>query len=185
AAIAEEPGRVIVVTGGFHSVALPQTEPALPKPLKVAPEDHQVVLMRYSFEQLDRLNGYASGMPAPEFYQRMWDSQDVAHLLVETARLCRNKNLGVSTADAIAATSHAQPLAAMRGHTLVSREDVLDGVRSVFIKGADDAEGVPVLAIARKLLAGDRVGNVPAEAGLPPIVHDFRNSATQLRLKLD
>ena len=185
AAIAEERGKVIVVTGGFHSVALPETRPALPKPLKIAPDDHQLVLMRYSFEQLDRLNGYASGMPAPEFYQRMWDDQDIAQLLVEAARLCRNKNLGVSTADAIAATSHAQRLAVLRGHVRTSREDVLDGVRSVFIKGSADAEGVPVLAIARKLLAGDRVGNVPAEAGQPPIVHDFRNTAALLKLKLD
>ena len=61
-------------------------------------------------------------------------------------------------------------------------ETLLDGVRSVFIKGSDDAEGAPVLAIARKLLAGDRVGNVPAEAGQPPIVHDFRATATRLRL---
>jgi hypothetical protein len=185
AAVAEERRKVVVVTGGFHSVALPATRPALPKPLKIAPDDHQLVLMRYSFEQLDRLNGYASGMPAPEFYQRMWNDQDAAQLLVETARLCRDKNLGVSTADAIAATSHAQRLAVLRGHSAASREDVLDGVRSVFIKGSDDAEGVPVLAIARKLLAGDRVGNVPAEAGQPPIVHDFRNTATLLKLKLD
>ena len=46
-----------------------------------------------------------------------------------------------------------------------SREDLLDGVRSVFIKGSDDIEGVPILALARKLLAGDRVGDVPPEAG--------------------
>ncbi len=185
AAVAEETGRVIVITGGFHTVALPQTNPALPKPLKIAPDDHQSVLMRYSFEQLDRLNGYASGMPSPEFYQRMWDDQNVSHLVVETARLCRERNLGISTADAIAALSHAERLALLRGHQRTSREDLLDAVRSVFIKGADDAEGVPVLAIARKLLAGDRVGNVPADAGQPPIVHDFRHTAAQLKLKLD
>jgi hypothetical protein len=185
AAVAQESGRVIVITGGFHTVALPTTPPALPAPLKLAPEDHQVVLMRYSFEQLDRLNGYASGMPAPEFYQRMWDERDAGDLLVEVARQCRRKNLGVSTADAIAAVAHAGGLAALRGHARTSREDLLDAVRSVFIKGADDAEGVPVLAIARRLLAGDRVGNVPAAAGPPPIVHDFRHTATRLKLKLD
>src|SRR5436305_416491 len=65
------------------------------------------------------------------------------------------------------------------------REDVLDGVRSLFIKGADDAEGVAVLAIARKLLAGDRVGSVPASAGQPPIVHDFRHQAAALKLRID
>ncbi len=185
AAIAEETGRVVVVTGGFHTVALPQTEPALPKPLRLDPPDHQLVLMRYSFEQLDRLNGYASGMPSPGFYQRMWDDQDASRILVEIARQCRQKNLGVSAADSIAAVAHAARLASLRGHGRTSREDLLDGARSVFIKGADDAEGVPVLAIARKLLAGDCVGNVPAEAGQPPIVHDFRNTAAQLKLKLD
>ncbi|MCI0359234.1 MAG: DUF5682 family protein [Planctomycetaceae bacterium] len=185
-AIAEHStGRVVVVTGGFHTVALPTTSPIMPQPLKIAADDHQLVLMRYSFEQLDRLNGYASGMPSPEFYQRMWEDQSAARLLVEVARQCRKKNFGVSTADAIAAVAHSERLAVLRGHATTSREDVLDGVRSVFIKGADDAEGVAVLAIARKLLAGDRVGNVPASAGQPPIVHDFRNTAAQLRLKLD
>jgi hypothetical protein len=185
AAIAGEQGRTVVVTGGFHTVALPETRPAMPKPLKLDPEDHQVVLMRYSFEQLDRLNGYASGMPSPEYYQRMWEGEETARLLVEIGRKCRQKNLGISSADAIAAVSHTERLARLRGHARASREDLLDGVRSVFIKGADDAEGVPVLAVARKLLAGDRVGNVPAEAGQPPIVHDFRQTAARLRLKLD
>jgi hypothetical protein len=185
AAIAEEAGHTVVVTGGFHTVALPETLPALPKPLKLAPEDNQLVLMRYSFEQLDRLNGYASGMPSPEFYQRLWDDEEPAPLLVDLARQCRRRNLGISTADAIAAVAHTRRLAALRGHPRPSREDVLDGVRSVFIKGADDAEGIPVLALARKILAGDRVGSVPAEAGQPPIVHDFRTTVQRLKLKLD
>jgi hypothetical protein len=124
-------------------------------------------------------------MPSPEFYQRSWDEQDAARVLVEIGRECRRKHLGVSTADTIAAATHGNGLAALRGHCRMAREDLLDAVRSVFIKGADDAEGVPVLAIARKHLAGDRVGNVPAEAGQPPIVHDFRNAATRLGLKLD
>ncbi|HEV3022135.1 MAG TPA: DUF5682 family protein, partial [Pirellulales bacterium] len=84
-----------------------------------------------------------------------------------------------------AALAQVRNLAALRRHPRPSREDLLDGVRSVFVKGADDTEGLPVLALARKLLAGDRVGNVPVEAGLPPLVHDFRQTASRLRLKLD
>jgi hypothetical protein len=185
AAVAEEAGLTVVVTGGFHTVALPNTQAGMPTPLRIAPEDHQVVLTRYSFEQLDRLNGYASGMPSPEFYQRLWQQQDPAQILVEVASQCRERNLGTSTADAISAVAHAQRLAELRGHVRTSREDVLDGVRSTYVKGAIDAEGLPVLAIARKLMAGNRVGNVPVTAGQPPIVHDFRNIAAELRLKLD
>ncbi len=185
AEIAHERESVVVVTGGFHTVVLPVTQPVSPKRLHLEPDDHQTVLMRYSFEQLDRLNGYASGMPSPEFYQRTWEEGRPIEILVEVARICREKGLGTSTADAIAAASHVERLANLRGHDRPSREDVLDGVRSVFVKGSDDAEGIPVLAIARKLLAGDRVGNVPAEAGQPPIVHDFRNVASRLKVNLD
>ncbi|HVA48355.1 MAG TPA: DUF5682 family protein [Pirellulales bacterium] len=185
AAIDSTTGRLLVVTGGFHTVALPRTKGSLPPNVPVAAADAQVVLMRYGFEQLDRLNGYSSGMPSPEFYQRHWERRDVAGLLVELARQCRRKNLPVSTADAVAALAQVRNLAQLRSHPRPSREDLLDGIRSVFIKGADDTEGVPVLALARKLLAGDRVGNVPPEAGLPPLVHDFRRTAARLRLKLD
>jgi hypothetical protein len=185
AAVAEERGRVLVLTGGFHSVALPATAPADTPPLEVAPEDAQVTLMRYGFEQLDRLNGYSSGMPGPEFYQRDWEQRPALELVVEIAGQCRERLKSVSTADAIAAWEHVLRLAKLRGHRRPSREDLLDGVRSVFVKGAADAEGVPVLAIARKALAGNRIGQTPPEAGLPPIVHDFRRTAALLRIRLD
>jgi hypothetical protein len=178
-------GRIVVVTGGFHTVALPTTTPKMPTPIKVAPADAQVVLMRYGFEQLDRLNGYASGIPSPEYYQRLWEGRDPASLLVELARECREHKAMVSPADAIVALHHAWQLARFRGHPLLAREDLLDGVRSVFIKGADDVEGMMVLAMARKLLAGDRVGDVPSEVGQPPIVDDFRRTAALLKIDLD
>lgn len=184
AAVAEEAGRVVVVTGGFHTVALPGTLPAMPAAVTADPADALVVLVRYGFEQLDRLNGYASGMPAPGFYQRSWDGQDPAAMVVETARECRKRRIGTSVADEIAALEHARRLAAMRGHARPSREDMLDGIRSVFIKGSDDVEGVAVLAIARKLMAGDRIGDVPPEAGVAPIVRDFRDTAARLKMDL-
>ncbi|MFI5458281.1 MAG: DUF5682 family protein [Isosphaerales bacterium] len=185
AAIAETNGKVVVVTGGFHTVALPATDPKKPAPVKVDAADAQVVLMRYGFEQLDRLSGYASGMPSPEYYQRLWEGRDPAELVVELARQCRAQELMVSPADAIVALTQARQLARFRGHPALAREDLLDGIRSVFIKGAEDVEGVTVLALARKLLAGDRVGNVPPEVGQPPIVDDFRRTAASLKLDLD
>ena len=41
------------------------------------------------------------------------------------------------------------------------------------------------MALARKLLAGDRVGDVPPEVGQPPIVDDFRRTAAALKLDID
>jgi hypothetical protein len=182
AAVADETGRTVVITGGFHTVALPNAEPATPPPGRVPDDDAMLVLVRYGFEQLDALNGYGSGMPSPEFYQRCWEGTDLAGLVVELARLLRRRQADASTADAVAAFDHARRLALLRGHPTLSREDFLDGVRSTFIKGADDVEGALVLAHARKLLAGTRIGRLPADAGRPPLVTDFQRTATRLRL---
>lgn len=185
AAISRQKGRVVVVTGGFHTVALPHTSPAMPAPIKIARDDALVVLMRYGFEQLDHLNGYASGMPSPEFYQRQWEDRSVASLFVELGRLCRKRRHDISVADEIAALNQCQLLAQLRGHARPSRMDVQDGVRSAFVKGAADSDGLMVLAIMRQYLAGDRIGRVPKEAGLPPIVTDFRDTAERLKIDLD
>ncbi len=180
--IAAEKGRVVVVTGGFHTVALPETKPKRPKRVAVAEGEAQIALVRYSFEQLDRLNGYASGMPSPEFYQRLWEGSDPTRLVVELGASIRKRGGEASTEDEISALAHANRLARMRRHARPLREDLLDGIRSVFTKGSIDIEGVVVLTQARKLLAGDRIGDVPADAGQPPIVNDFRRTAARLRI---
>jgi hypothetical protein len=185
ARIEQESGRVVVVTGGFHTVALPTTHPKAPREVKTTAENAQVVLVRYGFEQLDRLNGYASGMPCPEFYQRMWEGRETAEIIVQLGREIRKHGLEVSADDEISALAHSKRLAALRGHKSPSREDLLDGIRSVFIKGSVDVEGVFILSTARKLLAGDRTGEVPPDAGQPPIVTDFRETAEKLKLVLD
>lgn len=185
--IAAEKGRVLVVTGGFHSLALPELAGRRPPAVKVAPEHALVVLMRYGFEQLDRLNGYASGLPSPEFYQTLWEGLDPAHLLVRLGRELREDRRGaaISTADCQAALLQARNLASFRGHAAMAREDLLDGVRSCFIKGADDVEGAAVLAQTYRLLAGQRLGAVPPGAGQPPLWRDFRETARKLRVEAD
>jgi hypothetical protein len=200
-------GPVVVVTGGFHTVALPPAVrsavgPAAPTVAPARPELEQTTcLVRYSFDQLDALNGYASGMPAPFYYDRLWHASGrperrpdggslwgevAAQWLVESGQLSRRaKNAhSVSVSDLIAALQQARQLAALRGHPGPTREDLLDGVRSCLVKGATDAEGAVILDLAQHALTGNRVGEVPAEAGAPPLVEDFRRQAQRLRLKL-
>ena len=186
--------QIVVVSGGFHTVAFlsgnNSTTEETPKNIekkKTGLMETQIALIRYGFEQLDRLNGYASGMPAPEFYQRDWDGNKsfVADLVVELGRICRKKNFAISTADEIAALHQLRRLAELREHPKPSREDFCDAIRSVFVKGADDSDGLPVLALCRKMLAGDRVGQIPKEAGQPPLVEDFQRQATELRVPTD
>lgn len=199
-------GPVLVVTGGFHTAALPDLVAARverPEPIALGADEAGTWLMRYSFDQLDALAGYASGMPSPAFYDRLWhalpeDRPDpdeaelqwrrvAADLIVEIGRLTRERRLpsAISTPDAIAAVQMTRQLAALRGHPWPLREDVLDGLRSCFVKGEIGTEGQALLGLVREVLAGNRIGQVPPDSGMPPIVEDFRQQARLLRLPVE
>ena len=194
-----EAGRaILVVTGGFHTVALPQLVEAETKRSSSsrAPQGSvQTALIRYSFEQLEALN-YSAGMPSPDYYNRLWreveNKRDDPHLvvatdiLVEIGALTRRKEApqSLSTADEIAALQQAKLLASLRGHPGPTREDMLDGVRSCFVKGSMDVEGAVLMSLVERVLTGKDIGDVPATAGVPPIVASFRKEAERARLDI-
>ena len=100
--------KVLVVSGGFHTSALidgleANDEIALHN---IAEADTGVYAMAYSFEESDQLNGYASGMPHPAFYQRVFENikkkvdkpyeEAVLNFIIHTGKIIR-KNTGVTT----------------------------------------------------------------------------------------
>jgi hypothetical protein len=195
-------GPVVVVTGGFHTVVLPElvsakAGPDRPEPLPLSREEAQTVLTRYSYDRLDALNGYASGMPSPHYYGQVWrlisgEHPDpylevAARVMVQIGRLTREREhpAALSTADEIAALEQARRLAWLRGHGGPTREDLLDGIRSSFVKGALDGEGTVVMGFVTQVLSGREVGDIPADAGVPPLVEDFRRRAKALGLSID
>jgi len=188
---------VLVVTGGFHTLPIwrrlnQKTAPKPPKELALAEDEALAVLMRYSFAQLDALNGYAAGMPSPGFYERVWaagrDGDVSSELIVEIGRASRadaNRDVeAAGCADEIAALTQAQGLARMRGHHRPTRMDVLDGLRSAFFRGPVDEQGPRWAKVIDPLMRGSRVGHVPPEAGSPPLVRDFHRRLRALRFKL-
>lgn len=64
--------KILVVTGGFHTYGLlyGQEQYSLHN---IKKENQGVYVMPYSMEATDGLNGYASGMPFPAFYQAVWE----------------------------------------------------------------------------------------------------------------
>jgi hypothetical protein len=194
-------GPIVVVTGGFHTIALQQMlqEAAQPAPAPAA-IGGQVGnwLIRYSFDRLDALNGYAAGMPSPAYYQRVWDSANATtdgpalhgiavDCLTGLARRSRELGLNeqISTADVQAAALQASRLADLRGHAGPGRQDLLDAVRSCFIKGAIDDGTSGMAADIRRFLGGSRLGDIPPSAGSPPLLEDARRIAKRMSIRLD
>ncbi|MEV5408188.1 DUF5682 family protein [Thermopolyspora sp. NPDC052614] len=208
AATAHAKGRpVVVVTGGFHRPALrafagkvvSPGEEAWPEvPLPPGGAVAGSYLVPYSFRRLDAFTGYQSGMPSPEYYQRLWEggAEEAAAGLTETVvRRLRERRQRVSTADLIAARALTDGLARLRGHRWPSRTDLLDGLVAALI--TDDlerplpwtargtlAEGThPVVVEMVAALSGDRVGRLRPGTPAPPLVHDA--TAELERLGLD
>ena len=69
--------KVLVCTGGFHTPALVDRKKWTPadykyKKKRLRTEDKGIYAMAYSMEAADSLNGYASGMPFPAFYDQVF-----------------------------------------------------------------------------------------------------------------
>ena len=201
---------VVVITGGFHMPAIralaaaggEHTDwPTVPAP-EPAPDGTVPIassfLVPYSFRRLDAFTGYQSGMPSPEYYQRLWESgpEAAATALTESvATRLRERGQPVSTADLIAARTQSEGLAMLRANPAPTRTDLLDGLVSALVSEDLDqplpwsrrgllAPGAhPAVVEMVAALSGSRVGRLHPKTPAPPLVHDV--AAELERLELD
>lgn len=205
ATLARTDGPVLVVCGGFHAPALRRLSESGPDTVPEQPEPPQGTetggyLVPYSFKRLDSFAGYQSGMPSPEYYQRLWESgpEAAAATLVHriTERL-RDRGLHVSTSDLIGARSLTEGLARLRGHERPGRTDLLDGLASALIsddlerplpwtrRGSLTAGTHPVVVEMTTALTGERVGSLHPDTPRPPLVADAEAERERLGLDLE
>lgn len=214
-------GAVLAVIGGFHAVVLHELldaapgdhsgtpsgarldEPASVECASQPAEDSGSAIIRYSFDRLDRLNGYAAGMTSPAWHQQLWERQRqhdkagvvnaarvrrevaLAVLLDIALELRQRHGLTLAMPTVAAAYEQALRLAHLRQRPAPTRDDVLDAVTSCFVKGDADADGTLVLTVARRALSGLGVGRAPPGVDRPPLVRDFEVRARRQRLKID
>lgn len=189
--------RVLVVTGGFHSWGLLHPlEESLNAADQTFPSDtEQVYPMIYSMEAADALNGYASGMPAPGFYHRIWERlhgetpedayhQTVLDFAASTGRHLRHRGEALSVADETCALDMANGLAWLRGKDQPGLYELRDGVLSAFVKGEATAVSCRPLEVLARFTTGNQVGVLSGDALVPPLVTDFQEQCARLGLRL-
>jgi hypothetical protein len=200
AARSSRDGPVLVVLGGFHAVALPDllTEPPPRPQLDIGKAEEGSALIRFSFDRLERLNGYASGMTSPGWHQRIWDERcqgatpDAARraaaltVLLDVAGELRTRHhTPVATPTLAAAHRQLLLLASLRQRPAPLRSDLVDAVTSCLVQGEADVEGRLVRGVTSAVLTGRRVGRVPPGAGTPPLVRDTLARLAALHLDTD
>lgn len=183
-ALARHPeGRIAVVTGAWHAVALPwlKGKRLRPRPDKTA----GTLLAASSYRALARRGVRYPGWNTAVHAGLDAGSSAALPTIVAITDAVRRSGVAVGTADAVGAVEVARGLARLRGNGAVTAEDVLDGVRSALVKGAMGTGGHAVLALAREVLIGRASGALPPEAGRPPLVEDFHAELRAHRLPLD
>ena len=188
--------RVLVVAGGFHIAGLlaPKQEPP---ELKMRPGlTESVYPMRYSMTAADALNGYASGMPAPGFYDRIWQELHglepgnawqtvVLDHLVRVGRKLRSQGDTISAFDEMCAMDMARGLADLREKRQPGLYELRDAVLSAFVKGEASLSGLEPMRLLRERTTGSALGSLAAGAQVPPLTKDFEAQCARHRLKLD
>jgi hypothetical protein len=199
--ITRYPGKTLVVTGGFHSyplyrsIVLNQDPPAISTDPNPPPVVQGIALTPYSYDRLDNLTGYNSGMPNPGFYHAVWQQRStqkikslipstllgesesynlVDSLLAKIIATLRHRQQIASTADLIAVKTLAQGLADLRSHPEIWRQDLIDGVIGGLVK-EDTGKGSthPFLAAVQAVFRGGDRGQLAAGTTLPPLVQDL------------
>jgi hypothetical protein len=193
-AMNEFPGRILVVTGGYHSPALIERMQNNPDEPVAAEEvfegaERGIALTPYSYERLDGLRGYDAGMPNPGFYHQVWNdgvNGTTSHrtLLARVVKMLRKRGQPISAADLIAGESTARGLARLRGHSRVWRQDLIDGVIGALIKD-ERSYGMshPLLDAVHEVFRGGERGRLAEGSVLPPLVHDVRSLLSQHELE--
>jgi hypothetical protein len=187
------PGQILVVTGGFHSSALhaglDSDSPEIPQIAPSTIVNQGIALTPYTYDRLDNLTGYNSGMPNPGFYHAVWTQRTTqsnpiaAPLLQQIVQALRQKKQIASTADLIAVQTLAQGLADLRGHAEIWRSDLIDGVIGGLVK-EDFAIGGrhPFLEAIYQVFRGDDRGRLASGTPLPPLVQDLHQQLHRLDL---
>ncbi len=189
--------KMLVVTGGFHTSGLmpllsyEESENVYvftgePVALHHIPEgDQGVYPLAYSMEATDALNGYASGMQSPGFYQKVWEAlaangqpqgayeEAVLHQLITAGRQTRKKKENLSSYDVICALSMAKGLAALRGKREPGLYELRDSALSSFVKGELNLSTDLPLRMLDEANTGKQVGSLCKDALRPPLLHDF------------
>ncbi|MFF4599120.1 DUF5682 family protein [Amycolatopsis sp. NPDC001319] len=177
--------RIAVVCGAWHV-------PALADPLPPASRDQTVLKglpkrkvvctwVPWTHGRLATASGYGAGVRSPGWYHHLFTTADdvTARWLTAVAGVLREEDLPVSTAHVIEAVRLAETLAALRGRSSAGLAEVDAATRSVLCSGDD----VQADLVTRKLVVGERLGEVPETVPQAPLAADLIATARRLRLK--
>jgi hypothetical protein len=186
--IAQKDGfeRIAIVCGAWHVPALRDSVPASrdEEVLRALPRvKTEAVWIPWTHGRLALTSGYGAGVQSPGWYHHLWTSggQPIVSWLAHTARVLRDEELDASAAQVVDAVRLAETLSALRGRPAPGLHEVLEATQSVLCFGND----APMRLVHERLIVGEQLGGLPAEAPVVPLQRDLEAQQRRLRLKVE
>ena len=194
--------KILVITGSFHVKGIidklkdfENIEKEFSKLKKYEIQNSSNYLIPYSFEEADQRKGYIAGIEYPAFYNNIWKklnedyidnayTETVKSFIIKAAGINRDY-YNINIPDCINAYYMAINLAKLRGKNNAGVYELIDAVKSAFIKGEINLENTGNIELMMKLLSGIANGKVSSKSIVPPVVLDFRNLCKTHRIRID
>ena len=180
AAITAGRSTVAVVCGAWHVPALDVesvTASADAATLRKLPKSKVAVSwVPWTHRRLAAASGYGAGVRSPGWYDHVFrhpGPEGVVRFFVDAANLLRDAGMPASPDELISASRLADALSVLRNRPRPGLAEVLDAADSVM-------GGLPL--VERRLVVGDAVGEVPAEAPQVPLARDLAVWQRRVRL---
>lgn len=178
--------RIAVVCGAWHVPALEA---------KVAAKDDNALLKGlpkvkvaatwapWTYAGLSVRSGYGAGVDSPAWYEHLWRAKSAesraVSWLTSAARLFREEGLDCSPAHIIESARLAEALAAIRQRPSAGLPELCEALQTVVCMG----EETPMRLISRRLITGEKLGQVPEGVPAVPLQRDIERLQKKLRLK--
>lgn len=194
--------KILVITGSFHVKGIidklkdfENIEKEFGKLKEYEIQNSSNYLIPYSFEEADQRKGYVAGIEYPAFYNNIWKkinedyidnayTETVKSFIIKAAGINRDY-YNINIPDCINAYYMAINLAKLRGKNNAGVYELIDSVKSAFIKGEISLENTGNIELMMKLLSGISNGKVSSKSIVPPVVLDFRNLCKTHRIRID
>jgi hypothetical protein len=176
--------RVAVVCGAWHAPALVERGPAnADAALLVGLRKQHVAVtwVPWTNTRLSLASGYGAGVSAPGWYEHLFTSRDrpIERWMAKVAALLRAEQLDAAPSSVVESVRLARSLATLRGRPLVGLSECNDAAQAVLGGGHQTALNL----IARNLVVGDKIGEVPPETPTVPLAADLTAAQRRLRMK--
>lgn len=184
----KEFSRIAVICGAWHLPALEKMPAAKVDNdlLKGLGKSKTVATwVPWSYPHLTYESGYGAGILSPQWYEQVWLQSENHHRgiqwLTKAAHLFREEDLDCSSAQIIDAMRLADSLAALRDKPQPGLEELFESLTTTVCMGDHNR----LQLIRKKLVVGDKLGQIPASVPSIPLQRDLEQQQKSLRMKAD